>query len=68
MADITKTMKLHIHASDEEQQLFAVLAYQYSNACNFVSQHVFDNGFVLNFMKLQQVLYDDIRTQSFLIT
>ena len=61
--DITQTMKLHIHPCKEDVQLFITMAEQYRLACNYVSQYVFDNGFVTNFMKLQEVLYGDIRSR-----
>ena len=35
---------------------------QYRQACNFVSQHIFDNGFDLAYQSLNKELYGDIRS------
>lgn len=61
MSDITKTMKLHIHTDKATDTLFKELTVRYSRACNEISQYVFDNGFILNFMTLQEKLYRTIR-------
>lgn len=61
MPDISLTMKLHIHADSEAVTLFRELTARYRDACDYISQYVFDNGFTLNFMFLQKDLYDDIR-------
>lgn len=61
MPDISLTMKLHIHADSEAVTLFRELTSRYCDACDYISQYVFDNGFILNFMSLQKKLYDDIR-------
>ena len=63
MQEIAKTMKLHIHAAGEEDVLFTELTSRYCDACNFISRYIFDNGFVLNFMKVQDEIYYDIREQ-----
>ena len=34
-----------------------------TSACTYVSQYVFDNGFPLNFMKLQENVYYDVRSK-----
>lgn len=61
MGEIVKTMKLYIHTDETAGQLFQELTSRYASACNEVSQYVFDHGFVLNFAKLQEVLYYQIR-------
>lgn len=61
MSDITKTMKLHIHPDDTSAVLFRELTERYSCACNEISRYVFDHGFILNFMALQDKLYRTIR-------
>ena len=61
MSEITKTMKLHIHTDDVSDALFKELTGLYSCACNEVSRYVFDNDFILNYMKLQEKLYHTIR-------
>ena len=62
MPDIVKTMKLHIHPVNNDVLKFKELTERYCTACDFISQHVFDNGFVLNFMDLQKELYADVRS------
>lgn len=62
MAEIVKTMKLHIRPSNSDIALLVELTKQYMEACSFVSEYVFNNGFVLNFMKLQEALYHKIRS------
>lgn len=61
MAEILKTMKLHIHPDDNGSALLSELTARYSDACNYISRYVFDHGFILNFMDLQKELYDLIR-------
>ena len=63
MAELTCTMKLHIHTDVKGDQLFREFTERYSSACTYVSQYVFDNGFPLNFMKLQESIYYDVRTR-----
>lgn len=61
MPEITKTMKLHLITSEEDNRLFCQLTEQYAAACTDISRYVFDHGFVLNFMELQKQLYQTIR-------
>lgn len=63
MAEMTKTMKLHIHPDEAEVALLKELTVKYSCACNYVSEYVFDHGFILNFMELQKALYNDVRRE-----
>ena len=61
MPDITKTMKLHICVKSEDDILIKELTRVYANACNHISEYVFNNGFILNFMDLQKQLYSEVR-------
>ena len=61
MPDLTQTMKLHILPDKEAAALFAETTERYSGACNYISEYVFNNGFVLNFMRLQEAIYQDVR-------
>ena len=61
MAEHVKTIKLHIHTDDAGRLLFKEMTDCYADACNYISKYIFDNGFILNFMKLQEKLYSDIR-------
>ena len=62
MSDLTKTIKLRIHVSSEQEHLFRAMTEQYRQACNFVSQYIFDNQFVLQYSALNEKLYHDIRS------
>jgi len=63
MADFSKTMKLHIHPDVEAVRLFQEMTERYSQACSYISEYLFHNGYVLNFMRLQEALYDEIRNK-----
>lgn len=45
MPEFTKTMKLHIHVSEEDAALLCELTERYAEACTEISKYVFDNGF-----------------------
>ena len=61
MQTIIKTMKLHVHADDTVSQSFCELTRRYADACTFISQYVFDHGFIINSLKLQDILYHSLR-------
>lgn len=61
MAEVLKTIKLHIHPDEAGSVLLSELTARYAEACNDISRYVFDNGFILNFMDLQKELYDYVR-------
>ncbi|MSB90047.1 transposase, partial [Megasphaera sp. BIOML-A1] len=63
MSDLTKTIKLRIHVSPEQEILFRQMTEQYRQACNFVSQYIFDNQFNLAYQRLNKELYRDLRGQ-----
>lgn len=63
MPDIVKTMKLHIHVNDDEKKQLEALTSRYADACTYVSQYIFDNGFPLNSVKVQEANYQDVRTR-----
>ena len=49
VSNLTKTIKLHIHVSSEQEILFRQMTEQYRQACNFVSQYIFDSQFNLSY-------------------
>lgn len=61
MAELVKTMKLHIHVSENDAGLLCELTERYAKACTEISKYVFDHNFPLNFMELQDAMYSDIR-------
>jgi putative transposase len=60
--EINQVVKLHLLdlSKDDKAQLFNV-GEQYRQACNYVSDYVFNNGFELNSNKLHKHLYQDVR-------
>ena len=62
MSNLTKTIKLRIYVTPEQEILFRQMIEQYRLACNFVSRYIFDNGFELNSNTIQKALYKDVRS------
>ena len=60
---ITIKAKL-LNIDNETAQAFAQSMEKYKDACNFISQYVFDNNFELSQSKLNKALYHEIRDQS----
>jgi len=54
-------MMLHIKPADKAISDFRILTSRYTEACNYISQDMFDNGFVLNANKVQDRLYHELR-------
>lgn len=63
MAEIVKTMKLHIHPQKNDIAALTELTESYRVACNFVSCYIFDHGFPLNSVELSKLLYQTLRTE-----
>lgn len=61
MQDLTKTVKIRLYATAEQSAMFRQMSEKYRQACNFVSQYIFDNNFELNSAKLNKVLYREVR-------
>lgn len=61
MSTLTQTLKLRLVVMPEQAALFRQMTEQYCQACNAVSQYVFDHAFCLNTSKLNEALYRDIR-------
>ena len=60
---LTKTIKLKLYVNSKQIALFKQMSEQYRLACNFVSQYIFDNNFVLNSNHLNKALYHCVREQ-----
>ena len=58
---MVKTLKLMILPTEDEASELSIMSEQYRQACNFVSEYIFNNGFDLNSYSLQKVLYSDVR-------
>ena len=63
MSDLTKTIKLRINVTPEQIELFRQTTECYRQACNFVSQYIFDNAFDLAYLSLNRALYAEIRSR-----
>ena len=61
MSELIKTIKLCLHTTEEQEVLFRELTDQYRLACNYISQYVFDHNFILNTVKLHNIMYRDMR-------
>ena len=61
MPEIVKTVKIPIYTDNETDAQFVEMTGHYCDACNYVSEYVFNNGFPLNSNKVQEVLYSDVR-------
>ncbi|WP_288298739.1 transposase [uncultured Megasphaera sp.] len=61
MQDLTKTIKLRLYVDDNQIQQLQEMTEQYRQACNFVSQYIFDNDFELNSNRLNKALYQEVR-------
>ncbi len=61
MQNLTKTIKIRLYVNAEQAAMFKQMSEQYRQACNFVSQYIFDNDFELNSAKLNKVLYREVR-------
>ncbi|MDD6217852.1 MAG: transposase [Selenomonadaceae bacterium] len=62
MSNLTKTIKLRIHVNPEQEILFRQMTEQYRQACNFISQYIFDNQFNLAYQGLNGELYSELRS------
>ena len=60
---LTKTIKLKLCVNPEQNAMFKYMSEQYRLACNFVSQYIFENDFVLNSNQLNKLLYNCVREQ-----
>ena len=61
MPEITKTIKLHLKVTEEQDLAFQELTNAYKDACNFISEYVFTHDFELNSFKIHKILYTTIR-------
>ncbi|MDY4727524.1 MAG: transposase [Megasphaera elsdenii] len=50
-----------MHVTPEQEVLLRQMTEQYRQACNFVSQYIFDNQFDLTYQSLNKKLYSDLR-------
>lgn len=58
---MTKTVKLKLLLSNEQKEQLIQLCERYRDVCNYVSEWVFNNDFPMNFMQVQNHIYQDLR-------
>lgn len=58
---MVRTVKLKLLINQEEDLALEEISSVYNKVCDFVSTHVFENGFELNFMTLQKKIYNTTR-------
>ena len=63
--NITSTMKLHIIPSPNIQNIisFKTITNQYANACNYISNYIFENNLNIKYLQLQKELYKILRNK-----
>ncbi len=60
--ELNLTIKARLKLSDPKDALtFQEVCEQYRQACNYVSDYVFNHDFELSFVKLNEFLYHDVR-------
>lgn len=59
--NIVKTMKLHINVAKDDVQKLIDVTTVYADVCTYISEYIFNNGFELGFMSLQEKIYHTIR-------
>ena len=60
---LVKTIKLQLYPTIEQIGLFRETQNVFTDACNFVSEYVFENNFELNQRHLHDALYRILRSQ-----
>lgn len=63
VSNLTKTIKLRIDVTPKQIELFHQMTEQYRQACNSVSQYIFDEQFNLVYMSLNRALYAELRSR-----
>jgi len=56
-----KTVKLKLLLSSGQEEQLVQLCERYRDVCNYVSEWVFNNDFPMNFMQVQNHIYQDLR-------
>lgn len=58
---MVKTVKLKLLTTAQQDEQLMQVTLEYRNVCQYVSDWIFEHGFVLNFMTLQKEIYHEIR-------
>ena len=59
----TKTIKLRLYPDADQIRSFEEMCEEYRKVCNYVSEYIFNNDFELRPLKLNKLLYYDIRSK-----
>ena len=60
----TKTIKLRLYPDSDQARSLEEMCEEYRRVCNYVSEYIFNNDFELRPLKLNKLLYFDIRNKS----
>ena len=60
--NLTSKLRIVFQSEDDRKSAFDTLV-AYRDACNYVSQYIFNHDFVLKQSKLQSALYHELRKQ-----
>lgn len=63
LSSLTKTIKLRINVSKNQEKPFRQMTEQYRQGCNFVSQYIFDHSMNLVYARLNKALYGELRSR-----
>ena len=63
MSELTKTIRLKLQVSNEQEKQFLEMMERFQDACNFVSKYIFEHEFCLDKKILQEKLYYELRNR-----
>ena len=63
MSQLTITIKIPLYPTKEDEALFIEMTSRYTLSCNYISEFVFNNGFELDYTKLQEQIYHSVRVK-----
>ena len=61
--DINRVIKMRLYVNSDQATKLSFMLEQYRQACQLISQYIFDHGFELNSNTLSRLLYHQIREQ-----
>ena len=59
----TKTIKLRLYPDSDQARSLEEMCEEYRKVCNYVSEYIFNNDFELRPLKLNKLLYYDLRSK-----
>lgn len=61
MTEIARTVKLRLYTDPEQNRMLAEMSRSYTQVCNYISEYIFNNGFNLNSVRIQEKIYKSLR-------